>query len=100
MNTLNWEEYLKKTKQMFEYMIHAEHSERFWFIIECRLKEHDTKLVEAVEGLKKYHKEFECNGAHKGKGCYESWCEDQDCRNAPKEYNKALQDAVNIIKGV
>jgi len=39
---------------------------------------------------RKIHKEFECNGAHNGKGCYESWCEDQNCRNAPKEWNLAL----------
>lgn len=45
-----------------------------------------------IEGLSKYHKEFECNGANNGKGCYEMFCEDQECRNAPKEYNSALSD--------
>ncbi len=59
------------------------------------------KLIEAVkemvEGRKKYHKEFECNGAHNGKGCYETFCEDQNCRNAPKEYNQALTDLLSEL---
>lgn len=55
-------------------------------------------LLEKVERMKKYHKEFECNGANNGKGCYETFCEDQNCRNAPKEYNSALTDISNIIK--
>lgn len=46
-------------------------------------------LKRALELLppKKYHKEFECNGAFGGHGCFEMFCEDQECRNAPKEYN-------------
>ena len=38
--------------------------------------------------------EFECNGAFNGKGCYEDFCEDQNCRNAPKEYNQAIADVL------
>lgn len=56
-----------------------------------------AKFKEVVEGMEKYHKEFECNGANNGKGCYETFCEDQNCRNAPKDYNQALQD---VLKGI
>jgi len=57
-----------------------------------------TRIIEEVEKMRKYHKEFECNGAHNGKGCFEDFCEDQNCKNAPKEYNQALTDIINIIK--
>ena len=56
------------------------------------------EIVERLEKEKKYHKEFECNGANNGKGCYETFCEDQDCRNAPKEHNSTLSSAQAIIK--
>jgi len=71
------------------------------FVCDFWLSKRDTELktlLEKVEGMKKYHKEFECNGANNGKGCYETFCEDQNCRNAPKEYNSALTDISNIIK--
>jgi hypothetical protein len=54
-------------------------------------------IEEEVRGKIKYHKEFECNGANNGKGCYEDWCEDQNCRNAPKEWNEALDKVLQII---
>lgn len=62
------------------------------------LKEQEERLVKEIEKSKKVHREFECNGAYNGKGCYEDWCEDQNCRNAPKEYNQALSDCITIIK--
>lgn len=54
-------------------------------------------IREEIEKKRKYHKEFECNGAHNGKGCYETFCEDQECRNAPKEYNQALDDLLKAL---
>src|SRR3990167_1421306 len=56
-----------------------------------------SKQIEAIEKSKKWHKEFECSGAHDGKGCYEAFCEDQNCRNAPKEYNAGLDTAITIL---
>ena len=52
-------------------------------------------LKKRVEGMKKYHKEFECKGANNGRGCYETFCEDQNCRNAPKEFNSAYISGLN-----
>lgn len=57
-----------------------------------------NSLIAEVEGMKKYHKEFECSGANNGKGCYETFCEDQNCRNAPKEYNQALLDIATSLR--
>lgn len=54
--------------------------------------------IEEIEGMKKVHKEFECNGANNGRGCYETFCEDQDCRNAPKEWNSALTAVQERLK--
>jgi hypothetical protein len=62
------------------------------------ISQREKEIAEDVNKLKKYHKEFECNGAHNGRGCYESWCEDQECRNAPKEYNQAITDVLSILK--
>lgn len=61
------------------------------------LQSKEQELRENIEGMRKYHREFECNGANNGKGCYETWCEDQNCRNAPKEYNQALSDILNLL---
>lgn len=66
--------------------------------ISLAISSHNKELVEKGMSLKKYHKEFECNGANNGRGCYEDFCEDQECRNAPKEYNQALADFANLIK--
>jgi len=55
------------------------------------------KARETLEKMKKVHKEFECNGANNGKGCYECFCEDQNCRNAPKEYNQAISDVQSLL---
>jgi len=62
------------------------------------ISKYQAELIEKVRGLKKYHKEFECNGAFNGRGCYESWCEDQTCRNAPKEHNEAIEQVIALIK--
>lgn len=67
------------------------------FIINA-LESKMSDLRKEVEKKRKYHKEFECNGAFNGRGCYESWCEDQDCRNAPKEYNSALDEVLLLMK--
>lgn len=56
-----------------------------------------AELRERIEWMKKYHKEFECKGAYGGRGCYETFCEDQNCKNAPKEYNQALKDVLNLL---
>lgn len=74
------------------------HPEKAAEFINNLLASHNNSLVERLEWLKKVHKEFECNGAHGGRGCFESWCEDQDCRNAPKEHNKAITEAQELIK--
>ena len=68
------------------------------FDVETQRSQLLKSLVEEVGGMKKYHKEFECNGANNGKGCYETFCEDQNCRNAPKEYNQALQDVIKLLE--
>lgn len=36
-----------------------------------------ARLREGVEGMKRKHWVFECNGAHGGKGCYETFCDDK-----------------------
>ena len=61
------------------------------------LLQEKTKWKGEVEGLRKVHHEFECNGAHNGKGCYECWCDDQNCRNAPKEYNQAIDEVLKLL---
>jgi len=70
-----------------------------WWIekIESLLKLKQEEIEKAMEEMRKYHREFECNGANSGRGCHEDWCEDQKCRNAPKEYNQALDDLKPII---
>jgi len=50
--------------------------------------------VARLEGERKWHKEFECNGANNGKGCFETFCEDQNCRNAPNGHNNAINDQI------
>ena len=58
------------------------------------LKEHDTKLIEAVEGKETFSHPMDGNqGWNEYNG---SW----DDFNESVGYNNALQDAVNIIKGV
>ena len=54
------------------------------------LKEHDTKLVDAVEGLKVIN--------HRLKDDSDNF--EQMIYAENRGHNKALQDAVNIIKGV
>jgi len=60
------------------------------------------RVVEVLEGMRKVHREFECNGAHGGKGCYEDWCDMKTCTSADalacKEFNKALDNAITKIK--
>lgn len=70
----------------------------FVAIVKYWVLQREKEIAEEVEKMKKYHREFECNGAFNGKGCYESWCEDQECRNAPKEYNQAITDVLQILK--
>lgn len=61
-----------------------------------------TSLAAEVEGRKKTHRVFECNGAHGGKGCFESWCEDQNCRSQDavevRAHNAALDEVLALIK--
>lgn len=58
--------------------------------------------IQELEGMKKEHREFECNGAHGGKGCYESWCHIDTCTSKDamhcKSYNQALTDLITKKK--
>jgi hypothetical protein len=58
-------------------------------------------LKNRIEEMRKVHREFECNGAYDGKGCYEDWCDIKTCTSkdavACKTYNQALDDVLAIL---
>lgn len=54
--------------------------------------------IERKKGVRKIHREFECNGAHNGKGCYENWCDMKTCISKDalhcKSYNQAIDEDI------
>lgn len=62
----------------------------------------DEALVAGLEGMKRQHREFECNGANNGRGCFESWCDMAVCVSqealACRNYNAALNEAIALIR--
>lgn len=64
------------------------------------LKQFIDGLIEREEKDRKWHKEFECNAAFNGKGCFETFCEDQNCRNAPKEWNQSKDSTISHLKEI
>lgn len=57
--------------------------------------------IERKMGMRKIHKEFECNGAHNGKGCYENWCDMKTCISKDalhcKSYNQAIDEDITHL---
>jgi hypothetical protein len=51
-------------------------------------------VMEMIEGKRKQHNEFECSGTG---GHYESFCTDNNCSKAPKEYNSAIDDIKSAL---
>jgi len=75
----------------------------FWLtLIEEELSRQREEMMEKVEGMKKEHREFECNGANNGKGCYEDWCNIETCTSKDaiecKTYNQAIEDLLKALK--
>ncbi len=68
------------------------------FFMKSALLAQLEELEGEIENMKKYHKEFECNGANNGKGCYETFCEDQNCINASREHNQALSSILSLLQ--
>lgn len=69
--------------------------ERYEDAIQWELDRALAQILQLLEDVapEKYHKEFECNF-----GTHESFCENQDCPNAPKEYNQGVQDYLDAIR--
>jgi hypothetical protein len=76
-----------------------------WRDLFSRLLSSKAKEIgEKLELMKKIHREFECNGANKGKGCYETWCEMETCISQDalicKTINSSMNAAQSIVKEV
>ena len=58
------------------------------------MKQQIENIIKENLPEKKEHREFECNGAHNGKGCYEDWCDVETCISKDamtcKGFNQAL----------
>lgn len=65
--------------------------------ISSALDQQVAAIVEKLEGLKKVHKVFECNGAHGGRGCYESWCDMETCTSIEALEMKANNAALTHL---
>lgn len=51
--------------------------------------------------MRKVHRVFECNGAHNGRGCYETWCDMENCNSKEaiefRIYNQAIDDQIRQL---
>jgi len=93
MNTPNWQEDFNDLEEMCDEdsdQIVAMYRRCIPPFINDLLKEHDTKLVDAVEGLKVIN--------HRLKDDSDNF--EQMIYAENRGHNTGLQDAVNIIKGV
>lgn len=59
------------------------------------------EIRKEIGGMKQVHREFECNGANNGKGCYETWCDFETCiaKDAMccKGHNEAIDKVLALI---
>ena len=99
------------TLQTFTRKKQEEYNETFknsQFIEHSKIKSFlATAIREVVEDAftetevdEKVHRNFECNGAHNGKGCYEDWCEMETCNSEEaiefKSFNSALAEKITL----